>query len=71
MERNMKKLIKIYGMNCLQCAIKVNDALNAIPGVQAEIDHDKQIALVSANKSITDKQILQAIKACGYDGVIL
>ena len=67
----MKKLVKIYGMHCLQCAIKVQDALNATPGVEAEIDYDKQIATVTTNKNVTDSMILSAISSCGYDGVIL
>lgn len=67
----MKKLIKINGLHCLECKMKVEDDLNAMSGVIAEVDLDSGIATVTYSKNVSEKQILKTISSSGYDGVIL
>lgn len=67
----MKKLIKINGIHCLDCKIKVEDALNAMTGVNAEVDLDSGVATVTYSKTVKENDILKTISSCGYDGVIL
>lgn len=67
----MKKIIKINGMHCLQCKMKIEDTLNAIAGVEAELDLEREIATVKMEKFVTDEQVLTAISEAGYTGIIL
>lgn len=67
----MKRLIKINGIHCLECKMKVEDQLNALVGVAADVDLETGIAAVTHNKTVSEKQILDAIKLAGYDGIVL
>ena len=67
----MKILIKINGLHCLECKMKVEDELNAMNGVVAEVDLDTGIATVSYSKNVSESEILKTISTSGYDGVIL
>lgn len=67
----MKKLIKINGLHCLECKMKVEDELNAMIGVVAEVDLDSGIATVTYTNNVSEKEILKTISSSGYDGVVL
>ena len=67
----MKKLIKINGLHCLECKMKVEDALNSLPGVVSDVDLDSAVATVSYSKNVSESEILKAIKSQGYDGIVL
>ena len=67
----MKKLIKINGIDCLNCKFKLEDSLNAIDGVEAEVDLDKEIATVTMEKNVSDDQIIKVIEKAGYTGILL
>ena len=62
----MKKQIRIEGMSCAHCQKHVQDALNAIDGVQATVDLEKAVAEVTATKEISDTLLKQAVEDAGY-----
>lgn len=50
-----KVVLTIEGMACIRCSGRVENALNALPGVKAKVDLDKKIAIV---KGCSDKELL-------------
>lgn len=67
----MKKLIKINGLHCIECKLKVEDALNEMSGVHAEVDMDTSIATVTYSKYVTENSILKKISSTGFEGIVL
>lgn len=65
----MNKVIKINGMTCGHCKAHVEKALNAIDGVNAEVDLENKLANVSLNKEIEDDILKNAIIDAGYEVV--
>lgn len=65
-EKTLKKQILIEGMSCAHCQKHVQDALNAIDGVQATVDLEKAVAQVTATKEISDTILKQAVEDAGY-----
>jgi len=64
----MKKLIHIEGMGCQNCVKHVKEALEALDGVDAaEVSLEKNSALITFSKEITDETIKSAIDEAGYD----
>ena len=58
------KTLKIEGMMCQHCVAHVTQALNALPGVRAEVDLAAGIATVSG--SADDAALKQAVADAGY-----
>ena len=50
-----KVVMTIDGMACIRCSGRVEAALNALPGVKAKVDLDKETATV---KGCDDKELL-------------
>lgn len=65
-EIKMKKTVYIEGMMCAHCQSRVNEALNNIPGVTAEVDLDNKLAHVELNGDISDGKIKEAVEDAGY-----
>lgn len=65
-EIKMKKTVYIEGMMCAHCQSRVNEALNNIPGVTAEVDLDNKLARVELNGDISDGKIKEAVEDAGY-----
>ena len=62
-EKKMKKVL-VEGMMCEHCKAHVEKALNAIDGIQATVDLEKNCAFVEGE---VDEAILkQAIEEAGY-----
>lgn len=68
-EKMMKKIIEIKGMTCGHCQKHVEDALNSIQGVSADVDLKKNIATVKIEKDIDDGILRRAIEEAGYEVV--
>mgnify|MGYP000975937267 CR=1 FL=1 len=65
----MKKIIKINGMKCEHCKVRTEKALNAIDGVEANVDLKKKIATVNLKADVEDETLKNAIKEAGYEVV--
>ena len=63
-ESAMKKTLTIEGMMCAHCAAHVEKALNALPGVAAQVDLAGKTAVVTG--SAGDEALKQAVADAGY-----
>ncbi|NLY09473.1 MAG: cadmium-translocating P-type ATPase [Tissierellia bacterium] len=66
-EEQMEKIMHIEGMSCMHCVGRVDKALNAIDGVTAKVDLDKQTATVTGD--VSDEVLTKAVTDAGYDVV--
>ncbi len=58
--------IHVTGMTCDHCARAAEDALNALPGVWAEVSYEEGIARVSAPADVGVERLLESIKKKGF-----
>ncbi len=65
-EWKMKKVLTIEGMMCGHCTSRVEQALNAIDGVTAEVSLDNKTATVSSTKEISQETLVKAVTDAGY-----
>ncbi len=63
----MKKVMHIEGMVCGHCQKRVEDALNEIEGVKAEVDLEAKIANVEVNEDMDNSVLKDAVTEAGYD----
>jgi len=61
----MKYTYTINGMHCNSCRTKVENALNSIEGVEAEVTLDPPAAVISMQKPIQTTQIQEVIATAG------
>ena len=62
----MNKTMRIEGMMCVHCKANVEKALNAIPGVTAQVDLDAGTAAVTCPDAVTDAALTDAVTEAGY-----
>ncbi|MCF0123066.1 MAG: heavy metal translocating P-type ATPase, partial [Ruminiclostridium sp.] len=62
----MNKTMTIEGMMCVHCKAHVEKALNALPGVTAQVDLEAGTASVTCPEAITDQDLSQAVADAGY-----
>lgn len=67
----MKKMLKIDGMMCKHCVAHVTKALNAIPGVTAQVELDQGLAAVETTLPVPDEALVKAIVEAGYQARVL
>ena len=65
----MKKELVIEGMSCSHCSGRVEQALNAIAGVEATVDLDKKTAFVTLSSDVAEDTLKSAIEEAGYEVV--
>lgn len=53
-------------MTCEHCAADLKTALNALPGVKAEVSYGEGLARVEAREEIGVQCLLVTVKAKGY-----
>ena len=64
----MTKTIKIKGMMCPHCTGRVQEALNAIEGVSAEVNlDDGGKAVVTFADSISEELLIKTVTDAGYE----
>lgn len=69
-DEEMKKIVKVDGMNCSHCQAKVESALSALDGVsEAKVNLKKKIAVVTLEKEVNDDTLLKAVNDAGFTGV--
>ena len=67
-EMDREITIKVKGMMCGHCEARVKKVLEAIDGVKsATADHEKGIAVITAEKEIPEELIRDAIVAQDYE----
>ena len=60
------KTVKVEGMMCAHCVAHVKEALEAIPGVRADVDLDSGTAKVESDSPVADEALTQAVVGAGY-----
>ena len=61
--------LSVTGMTCGNCVGHVKEALEAIPGVRAEVDLRGAMAMVVRPERVTVQELLDAVEEAGYDAV--
>lgn len=60
------KVIQIEGMMCEHCVAHVTKALEALPGVAAQVDLQSGTATVQGNTLPDDAKLTEAVEQAGY-----
>lgn len=66
-ETVMKKTMKIEGMMCMHCKGRVEKALNALEGVQAEVNLEEKAAHITLTGTVSDEALTAAVTDAGYE----
>ena len=67
----MQKIIHINGMSCPHCSNHVQQALNAIDGVEAVVELENKLARVTLTSAVSDDTLKQAVVDAGYEVVTI
>ena len=59
-------ILKVDGMSCGNCAIRVENALNAMDGIWARVELESGEASVHMKQEYEDRALKDAVKASGY-----
>ncbi len=62
----MIKTVRITGMSCKHCAMRVEKALNALEGVAATVNLEKGEAAVESAAEVDDAVLAEAVSRAGY-----
>ena len=65
-EKTMKKTMKIEGMMCGHCTGRVEKALNALDGVQAQVSLEDKAAYVTIDGDVSDETLKKTVEDEGY-----
>lgn len=64
----MKQTIKIEGMSCHHCEMRIEKALKNLKGVKkAKVSHEEGNAIIDVKKHIEEGAIRDAVKEAGYN----
>lgn len=58
--------VEIGGMSCRNCAVRIENALNAADGVWAKVDLTHKEATVRLKENFSDAQLAEPIRQAGY-----
>lgn len=61
-----RRVLVIDGLHCANCVSAVKAALEAIPGVAADVTLDPQRAVVRMDRVVPDEQLREAIEEQGF-----
>lgn len=61
-----EKTVYIEGMHCDQCKKRVESSLNAKNGMVGKVDLKKNLAIVKANRSLEDGELVEAVEHAGF-----
>ncbi|NLC24630.1 MAG: heavy metal translocating P-type ATPase, partial [Oxalobacter sp.] len=67
MRMSSTKTLSIEGMNCGHCKASVEKALNALPGVRAEVDLEKKEARVVSDGQVSGEEMAKAVTDAGFE----
>lgn len=63
--------LQIRGMTCDHCARTVEDTLNTLPGVRAQVSYEQGIAEVVAPDDVGIERLLKAVEAKGFKASLI
>jgi Cu+-exporting ATPase len=63
--------LSVAGMTCGACAVKVEKALNQIPGVTATVNFATESARVTLTDAVSTQQVIERIENAGYGARLL
>ena len=59
--------LRVTGMSCSHCEMRVAKALEAVPGVKdAQADHNQQKAVVTVQGEVAMDDLIAAVYTAGY-----
>ena len=61
-----EKVLKVDGMSCGICSVRVENTLNALEGTYARVDLDRGQADVYMKEDTGDKALRDAVREAGY-----
>ena len=61
-----RRELALDGLHCMKCVARVKTALEAIPGVAADVTLEPQRAIVSMDRDISDDDLRKAIEDQGF-----
>lgn len=70
-DKNMEKTMIIEGMMCPHCSGRVNQVLNALEGVTAEVDLENRCAKITLSADVSDELLIKTVTDAGYQVVEL
>ena len=59
-------VLKVEGMMCAHCQGRVENALNALEGVSAQVDLDQGTATVTLTQPVDRETLVKAVTDAGY-----
>ncbi len=62
-----EKVIKVKGMTCGHCKIRVEEMLNTIAGAAAVVNLHRDEALLSMTREVSDAEIREAMQGGEYE----
>ncbi len=62
----MKKIIKIEGMSCSNCARRVEGALKKLGNLEVEVNLESKEAIIKGDLSISSSKLKEVIEDLGY-----
>ena len=64
-----RRELALGGLHCMKCVARVKAALEALPGVAAEVTLDPQRAIVRMDREVSDEALRKAIEDQGFQVV--
>lgn len=61
-----EKVLLVEGMHCENCEIRVENALNRLDGVAANVNFRKKTAVISFSKEVPDNLLIETVEKLGY-----
>lgn len=58
--------LTVSGMTCAKCALRVENSLNSIQGIWAQVDMGKKTAVVRGKQVLDYDNLSQAVRQSGY-----
>ena len=58
--------LTISGMTCANCATRVENSLNSLPGIWAQVDLGRRTALVRGKQELDHEGLSRAVRQSGY-----
>ena len=64
-----RRELALDGLHCMKCVARVKAALEALPGVAAEVTLDPQRAVVRMDREVPDEALRKAVEDQGFQVV--
>ena len=61
-----RRELALGGLHCMKCVARVKAALEALPGVAADVTLDPQRAIVRMDREVPDEALRKAVEAQGF-----